>query len=267
MKTLPIILSALVLITVSCGVKTKDAKIREENVIYTIDDKEFNGVVVYNENLTGARPVVLVVHEWWGLNDYPIMRARKLAEMGFIAMAVDMYGSRRIAADPTEAQQLATPFYQDPQLSKTRLKAALLKLNDFTQADMGKVYAIGYCFGGSVVLNAAKLGADFTGVVSFHGGLAGVPPKKELLKAKVLVCNGEKDQFVSAGEITTFKHQMDSIGADYRFIEYPNATHAFTNPDATRTGKKFNLPIEYNKKADDDSWNDMKMFFNQTSGQ
>jgi len=112
-------------------------------------------------------------------------------------------------------------------------------------------------------LNSAKLGAELKGVVSFHGGLAGVPANKDLLKAKILVCNGGNDKFVSENEINIFKAQLDSIGADYKFIVYPNATHAFTNPDATKIGKQFNMPIEYNEKADADSWNDMKLFFNK----
>ena len=112
-----------------------------------------------------------------------------------------------------------------------------------------------------MVLNSAKLGADLLGVVSFHGGLAGVPADKALLKARVLVCHGGSDKFIPDSDISGFKHQLDSIGANYKFIVYPNATHAFTNPGSTETGRKFNMPIEYNPKADEDSWNDMKLFF------
>jgi len=129
--------------------------------------------------------------------------------------------------------------------------------------DPENVFAIGYCFGGSVVLNSAKLGADLKGVVSFHGGLAGVPADKALLKARILVCHGGSDKFVPQNDVDVFKHQMDSIHADYKFIVYANATHAFTNPASTATGIKFNMTIEYNAKADMDSWNDMKLFFDQ----
>ena len=267
MKTNRVILS-LILITMvtanaSFGKNPSSSKIKEEKVTYSIGDKSFKGVIVYNETQAGKRPAVLVVHEWWGLTDYPVMRARKLAALGYIAMAVDMYGDGKIAANPTEAQELATPFYKDPQLSKTRLEAALAKLKEYKQTDNQNIFAIGYCFGGSVVLNSAKLGTDLKGVVSFHGGLAGVPANKDLLKAKILVCHGGIDKFVSDNDINTFKHQLDSIGADYKFIVYPNATHAFTNPDATKIGKQFNMPIEYNEKADMYSWNDMTMFFNK----
>ncbi len=260
---LSIIFLTMVTISSSFGKMAPSPKIKEDKVTYSIGDKAFKGVIVYDENQVGKRPAILVVHEWWGLTDYPVMRARKLAALGYIAMAVDMYGEGKIAANPAEAQELATPFYKDPQLSKTRLEAALAKLKEYKQTDSQNILAIGYCFGGSVVLNSAKLGADLKGVVSFHGGLAGVPAKKELLKAKILVCHGGIDKFVSENDINTFKHQLDSIGAGYKFIVYPNATHAFTNPDATKIGKQFNMPIEYNEKADMDSWNDMTMFFNK----
>lgn len=240
----------------------RKAKLKEETVSYVADGVRLNGFVVYDENKPGKRPVVLVVHEWWGLNDYAKNRARQLAELGYLAMAVDMYGDGKTAADPTKAQELATPFYQNPSLAKTRLDAAINKIKDFRQADATKTAAIGYCFGGSVVLNSAKLGADLKGVVSFHGGLAGVPADKKLLKAKILVCHGAADKFVPEADIVHFKHELDSIGANYTFKAYADATHAFTNPEATKTGKQFNMPIEYNQAADIASWKDMKDFLN-----
>jgi len=245
----------------SCKANTPmQPKIKEINVTYSVNGTNLNGYVVYDENIQGKRPAILVVHEWWGMNDYPKMRARMLAEMGYIAMAVDMYGDGKVAANPKEAQELATAFYKDPQLSKIRLEAAQNKLKEFVQTDATNMAAIGYCFGGSVVLNSAKLGADLKGVVSFHGGLAGVPANKELLKAKILVCHGGSDKFISQTDIDNFKHQMDSIGADYSFKVYANSTHAFTNPNSTATGKQFNMPIEYNPQADKDSWRDMQVF-------
>jgi dienelactone hydrolase len=242
----------------SADVKT--VAIKEEPVTYTVDGINFNGYVTYDSNQQGKRPAVLVVHEWWGLTDYPRSRAKQLAELGYIAMAVDMYGDGKTGEDPKTAQALATPYYKDPTLSKTRLDAAINKLKTFPQTDASKMAAIGYCYGGFIVLNAAKLGADLKGVVSFHGDLSGVPVNKNLLKAKILVCHGEADQFVNP-EVAGFKMSMDSAGVDYTFKSYPNATHAFTNPAATEKGKKFNMPIEYNAAADAASWNDMKAFF------
>ena len=234
--------------------------LKEENVTYMANGVALKGFVVYDESKTGKRPAVLVVHEWWGLNDYSKSRARQLAALGYVAMAVDMYGDGKIAANPQQAQELATPFYKDPHLSKTRLDAALKKVKEYKQTDAANIAAIGYCFGGSVVLNSAKLGADLKGVVSFHGGLTGAPAKKELLKAKILVCHGAADKFVSQQDVDAFKHAMDSIGADYTFKAYADATHAFTNPDATKIGKEFNMPIEYNAAADKASWSDMQNF-------
>lgn len=235
--------------------------IREDSVSYSIDGKNYIGYIDYDANKEGKRPAVLVVHEWWGLNGYPRSRAKKLAELGYIAMAVDMYGDGKIGDDPKTAQDLATPFYKDPTLAKTRLDAAINELKTYVQTDTTKMAAIGYCYGGFIVLNAAKLGAKLDGVVSFHGDLSGVPVNKDSLKAKILVCHGEADKFVTPEQVAAFKKSMDSAGVDYTFKSYPNATHAFTNPAATETGKKFNMPIEYNAAADSASWNDMKDFF------
>jgi dienelactone hydrolase len=237
------------------------SSLKEENVTYSSDGVTFTGFVAYDQNIKGKRPAILVVHEWWGENDYTKMRARQLASLGYIAMAVDLFGNGQVAANPQEAMTLTKPFYSDPQLAKTRLDAAINKIKEFQETDVKNIAAIGYCFGGWVVINSAKLGADLIGVVSFHGGLAGVPANKSQLKAKLLICHGGSDKFVSQKDVDAFKHQMDSIGADYTFKIYANATHAFTNPNSTSIGKEFNMPIEYNAEADKNSWNDMNIFF------
>jgi len=257
---IPFCLGAFALLSLTLQCKAPST-IKEENVTYVSNGITLNGFVAYDQSMQGKRPAVIIVPEWWGLNDYAKNRARQLASLGFIAMAIDVYGNGKIAANPKEAQELAMPFYKDPKLGKTRLDAALGKLKGYPQTDLASIVAIGYCFGGALVLNSAKLGADLKGVVSFHGGLTGVPANKDLLKAKILVCHGGNDKFVTQNDVDAFKHQLDSIGADYTFKVYANATHAFTNPDATEIGKKFNMPIEYNATADKDSWNDMKMFF------
>lgn len=260
--TIYIIILIMAALSSGIGKKTAVSKIKEENVTYTVGGTVYNGFVAYDEKRNGKRPAVLVVHEWWGLTDYPKMRARKLAELGYIAMAVDMFGYGKTATNPTEAQAFTAPFYSNPELSKIILDAALKKIKTFRQTDYARIYAIGYCFGGAAVLNYAKLGGDVKAVVSFHGGLKGVPADKNLLKAKILVCNGGSDKFVSDNDIATFKHQLDSIGAPYAFKSYPGALHAFSNPAATELGKKFKMAIEYNKDADENSWNDMRTFFN-----
>ena len=242
-------------------VEANEPVFKEENITYNGDGVNMNGFVVYDESKEGTRPAVLVVPEWWGLNDYAMMRARELAKLGYIAMAVDMYGNGKTADNPDSAGAFAGPFYQNPQMAKNRLEAALAKLKSYSQTDSSKLAAIGYCFGGAMVLNTARMGLDVKGVVSFHGNLVGTPLNKDLLKAKILVCHGGADPFVPAAEVATFKQQMDSAGIAYTFREYANATHAFTNPNATAMGEKFKLPIKYDAAADTASWNDMKDFF------
>lgn len=234
--------------------------IKEEQISYQIEGEQYDGYVYYNENQKGKRPGILVVHEWWGLNEYSRHRARQLAELGYISFAVDVFGNGKTAEDPTSAQNLAMPFYKNPALAKKLLDPAINLLKTYPQTDETKIGAIGYCFGGFVVLNAAKLGADLKGAVSFHGGLGGVNPNKDLLKAKILVCHGAEDPMANP-DVAEFKKGMDEVGADYTFKVYPNATHAFSNPNATAKGKKFNMPIAYNEAADKNSWNDMKEFF------
>ncbi len=240
--------------------KTPTMAIKEEAVTYLIDKKTYDGYVYFDANNTNKRPGIIVVPEWWGLNDYPRKRAKELAGLGYIAMAADMYGDGKLGIDPKSAGELATPFYKDPSLTIKRLNAAINELKTFPETDTSRMAAIGYCFGGYVVLNAAKQGANLKGVVSFHGDLSGVAPDKKYIKAKILVCHGDSDSFVNP-EVPEFKKAMDSAGIDYTFKSYPNATHAFTNPASDENARKFGMPIRYNSAADSASWNDMKEFF------
>jgi len=238
-------------------------KLKEENVSYTVDSLKMNSYIVYDENKQGPRPAVLVVHEWWGLNDYAKRRARMLAELGYIAMAVDMYGNGRMGNDPQQAQALAMPYYAHPDMAKKIFDKAVEEFKKNPNVDTTKIGGMGYCFGGGIMLNLARMGEPLKGVVSFHGGLVGTPADKNLTKAEILVCHGDSDSFVPPAQVAMFKKQLDSIGKSYTFKSYPGATHAFTNPDATELGKKFNLPIAYNGAADTASWNDMKDFFSR----
>lgn len=236
-------------------------RVSEENITYSSDSVKMDGFVAYDANSTEKRPVILIIHEWWGLNDYTKNRARQLAALGYLTIAVDFFGNGQRADNPEKAGQLAGQFYKDPVLAKKRFDAALEKIKAHPMADTTRIAAIGYCFGGGMALNMARLGENLKGVVSFHGSLIGTPADKNLLKAQILVCHGEADEFVSAADVTLFKRQMDSIGAVYTFKSYKDATHAFSNPEATATGKKFNLPIAYNAQADTASWQDMNTFF------
>lgn len=269
MKTRTLLLSSLLIIA-GCNNDPKPssqsgsgqdtvsaAEITEAQVDYAADSTTAQSFVAYDKAQSGPRPVILVIPEWWGLTDYVKMRVRELAKLGYLAMAVDMYGKQRTGTTPDEAGKLAMPFYSDTALVRSRLTAALEKIQTYPQADKDKIAMIGYCFGGSMSLTGAKLGLPLKGVVSFHGGLKGTANKN----APILICHGEADKMVSAEEVAAWRKSMDSLGADYTFKSYAGATHAFTNPAATATGKKFSMPIEYNAAADTASWQEMKQFF------
>ncbi|MBE2230791.1 MAG: dienelactone hydrolase family protein [Chitinophagaceae bacterium] len=268
-----ILFSGLALLALACNnsAETKketdmnQPKLKTEAITYSPEGSKdslvLDGYIAWDENKEGKRPAILVVHEWWGQNEYIRRRVRELAELGYIAMAVDFYGNGKRADNPTDAGNLATPFYKDPLMAQQRFDAALAALKKYPQTDPANIAAIGYCFGGTQVINMANLGEDLKGVVSFHGGLEVVKPEKGKLKAQVLVCHGAADPFVPQEQVDKFRQQMDSAGAVYTFKAYEGATHAFSNPDATATGQKFNIPIAYNAQADTASWKDMKVFF------
>lgn len=235
--------------------------LKEETITIKSDGANLAGYVVYNDAIKGKRPAVLVLPEWWGLNDYPRSRARQLAQLGYVALALDLYGDGKVAETPDSAQAYATPFYMHPEKAKTRIDSAIAKIRSYDVVDSANIGAIGYCFGGGMLLNTVRLGDDLKGIVSFHGTLLGTPARKDLLRTKILVCHGNADQFVTPKDVATFKKQMDSIGAVYTFIGYDSATHAFTNPASTANGQKFKMPIAYNAKADTASWEAMKNFF------
>ncbi len=230
---------------------------------YRQGDTEMHGMLAYDDTSQEARPGILVVHEWWGQNEYPRERARKLAELGYTALAVDMYGDGRTAAHPDEAGKFAGAVGGNLPLARARFEAALAALRDHPTVADDKIAAIGYCFGGGVVINMARLGADIDGVVSYHGSLATRNPAGPGdVKPRVLVFNGADDPLVTAEQIQAFKTEMDAAGADYEFVNYPGALHGFTNPGADKKGKEFGLPLAYDAKADRDSWERTQAFFN-----
>lgn len=234
--------------------------VKTDTVSVPADTTTMKCYIAYNENKSGTRPIVLIVPEWWGVTDFTRTKAKQIAELGYFAIVVDMYGNGKTADDPKTAGNTAGPFYRNQKLATGRIQAALDKAKTYTQADTSKTAAIGFCFGGTMVLNAATLGTDLDGVVSFHGGLEGVKPTKNT-KSKILVCHGAADPFVPAKDVDAFKKQFDAAGIAYTFKEYPDAVHAFTNPDADKYAEKFKIPVGYNAAADQNSWNDMKTFF------
>jgi dienelactone hydrolase len=237
------------------------AAVKGEEVQYRDGNVVMKGYLAYDDAVKGKRPGVIVVHEWWGHNEYTRKRARMLAELGYTALAVDMYGEGKTADHPDTAGKFSGEVRKNMALMTARFNAARQVLIKHKTVDAKRVAAIGYCFGGSVVLEMARQGADLAGVVSFHGNLQTEHPAKPgKVKAQLLVLNGGDDPFVSAESIAAFKKEMEAARAKYRFVSYPGAKHAFTNPDADGYGKKFNLPLAYNAVADKESWDQMKVF-------
>ena len=231
-----------------------------KEVSYQTGDTVMKGYLAYDDAVTGKRPGVLVVHEWWGHNSYARKRTEMLAELGYTALALDMYGDGKTADHPDNAGKFATAVRQDQDMMQARFNAARHYLNTHETVDPEQNAAIGYCFGGSVVLSVARSGADLDGVVSFHGSLGGLPPIADKVTAKVLVANGADDTFVSKDSIELFNEDMETAGVDFEFINYPGAKHSFTNPGANVVGEKFGLPLEYNAEADKASWQKMQEF-------
>lgn len=236
--------------------------IRTATVAYDAGGATLDSYLAWDASQPGPRPGIVVFGEWWGLNDYQKRRARQLAELGYVALAADMYGDGRIAADATEAGNLMNGLFADMAGTTARVRAAVEQLSRQSGVDPKRLGAMGYCLGGALALHAARLGLDLRGVASFHGSLGKThPARKGEVKAKVLVCHGEDDGFVSAEELTGFRKEMDDLDVDHEVVTYPGAKHGFTNPDATENGRKYNLPLAYNEAADRESWQSMKSFW------
>jgi dienelactone hydrolase len=251
----------LLLLTLS---RTAPAAIKTETVEYKHGDTTLKGFLAYDDATTDKRPAVIVVHEWWGLNDYVKRRAQDVAKLGYVAFAPDMFGEGKTTTDAKEAGKLATAVKSDPKLELGRAQSALDVVKNHALVDANRIAAIGYCFGGGVSLDMARAGFPLAGVVSFHGALkAAQPAQAGLVKAKVLVLHGAADPMVSPEEVLAFCKEMNEAKADWYLTAYAGAVHAFTNPDAD----KFNIPgVSYNANADRRSWEAMKDFFAEIFG-
>lgn len=238
-------------------IATKD--IKEEKTSFDFNGTTHYAYVTWSGDDKSKRPGVIVIPEWWGLNDYARKRAKMLAGLGYTAIAVDVFGNGSIGHNPQEAMQLLKPYTIDLTLCKKVVDTAIQKFKNYPQLDENNIAVIGYCFGGFLALNAGKLGADVKGVVGFHPSLGGAKPNKDLAKAKFLVCHGADDAFEN-DHVVPFKKEMDDAGIDYSFKIYPHAKHAFSNPDADENAKKFDIPLGYNAEADNQSWEDMRSF-------
>lgn len=256
----------LFLICLLCwAVGPVQAAIVGEEVSYRTDSTEMRGYLAYDDAIKGARPAVLVVHEWWGHNDYARKRAEMLASMGYVALAVDMYGDGKLADHPDDAMKFMQAAVSNKEEAQARFVSALELLKSHARSDSEKVAAIGYCFGGAVVLNMARAGMDLDAVVSFHGSIdpMGNPAQPGKVLAKVAVFNGEQDPMVKPESIAAFKQEMSAAKVDYQFVNYPGALHSFTNPAADEFGQRFEMPLAYNKAADEASWQAMSELFDE----
>jgi len=249
-----------------CVVVSLSAKIITKPVAYEHGGVKLEGYLAYDDakvSVGHKAPGVLVVPEWWGLNDYAKSRAEQVARLGYVAFAADMYGAGITTGDPKKAGELAGQFYGKPLMAE-RAQAGLDQLLATGLVEPAQVAAIGYCFGGSTVQALAYSGAPLAGIVSFHGGLIPVPADAAARnKAKILVCHGAVDPFVSKEDIAAFLKAMNEGKFDYQFVSYAGAVHAFTNPGADQLAKATGLPIAYNAAADRRSWAHMQVFFQE----
>jgi dienelactone hydrolase len=257
MKAIQTMLGAAVLWM--CGAAV--GAIVSEDVEYAAGDVTLKGYLVYDDALTETRPGVLVVHEWWGLNDYARRRARMLAELGYTALAVDMYGQGQNTEHPQQAREFASAVRNNMPAARDRLKAGMETLKKHKTVNPDKIAAIGYCFGGGIVLQMALDGVALDGVVSFHGSLSGVYPDDEpRVKAGILICHGADDPHISAEQIDQFRRELEKADANWQMNIYSGTVHSFTNPDA---GDDPSTGSAYNKQADRRSWDAMKRFLEE----
>ncbi len=258
-------LTAMILIAAASlfmlSAQSGGAEIVGKSVEYADSGVIMKGYLAHDASIKGKRPGVLVVHEWWGHNEYARKRAQMLAELGYTALAVDMYGEGKQADHPEDAMKFSSELTKDFDALKSRFLAAMDFLKKQPEVDPVRIAAIGYCMGGGIVLNMALQGADLKGVASFHGSLPAVkPPKRGAIKAKLIVFDGGDDKFITPEQVEAFKADAKNAGADLTFISYPGVIHGFTNPDADTYAKRFNLALGYNADADRKSWEELKEF-------
>jgi dienelactone hydrolase len=254
-RSLMILASLVLLGSVAQGaVVTKTISYRQNGV-------DLQGYLAFDNSVKGKRPGVLVVHEWWGLNDYARHRAEQLAALGYVAFALDMYGKNKVTKHPDQAKEFMTQVTKNINTWQQRALAGLNVLRNQPNTDPNRIAAIGYCFGGSTVQQLAYSGANIRGIVSFHGSL--LPPPSSAtqhIKTKFLICDGAADPFNKPEKIPAYILAMDASGIDWRMIVFGHAKHGFTNPDAD----KYGMPqVSYNRPADLRSWQAMKQFFNE----
>ncbi len=231
---------------------------------YAVGDASHSGYLAYDNEIAENRPGVIIVHEWWGLNDYIVRRAHMLAELGYVALAIDMYGGGRTASNPDEAGQLMTAVLNDMETGTAALRAGYQLLLDQPGVDTARSAAIGYCFGGAMVLQMARIGMPLKAVASFHGALGSFHTAEPgSIEAKILVCHGAADSMVTQAELDAFKQEMDTAKADYEVLLLDGARHGFSNPEADVNAEKYGIDLGYDAAADKKSWAALQALFKQ----
>ena len=236
------------------------AKMVTRSIDYQYEGTKLQGFMAYDDAITGSRPGVLVVHEWWGLNDYVRDRVKQLAGMGYVAFALDMYGKNQVTEHPQQAAEWSKAVTANIKTWRGRALAGLAVLRAEKRADSKRIAAIGYCFGGSTVQQLAYTGADLNGVVSFHGSLILPPADTGSVRAKILIAHGAADPLTKPEQLESYLKAMNATGLDWQMIIFGGAKHAFTNPKADSFGI---AALGYSQRADRRSWQYMKLFLNE----
>lgn len=233
----------------------------DEKIVYSDGETEMHGRLYLPADAEAPVPGVLVIHEWWGQNEHARNSAEKLSELGYAALAVDMYGQGRVADHPRDAGEMAGQVRENAGRMERRFDAALEVLRGHDAVDAGRIAAIGYCFGGSVVLEMARRGRDLAGVASFHGGLStDHPAGSGEIRAEILVLTGAADPMVPAEQVAAFEQEMEAADAEFEVVSYDGATHSFTNPSADAVGEEYDMPVAYDAEADADAWRRLEAF-------
>ncbi len=238
------------------------AEVQGRVIVYHVGAAEFTGYLAFDDAVSGKRPGILVIHEWWGYNAYARKRADMLAALGYTAFALDMYGTGKVADHPDDAKAFMLAATNNMQEMKKRFQAGLNILLAQPSVDKHKMAVIGYCMGGGIALNMARAGLDVNGVATFHGSLGTqTPAKPGQVKAEIIVFTGAADPYAPPAQVQAFEKEMQAAGVVYTLKSYPGAKHSFTNPKADDFAKRFAMPLAYNKAADEDSWQQMQKFF------
>ncbi len=241
--------------------------IRSEEITCSVDGVTLRAHLARDVAQSGPRPGVIVVHEWWGRNAYARSRAEQLAALGYVGMAVDLYGDATEAASPDQAGGLMTALVQDMSVTRDRFLAQLGALKAHEAVDASRTAAIGFCFGGGVVTHMARSGAPLDAVASFHGSLGlAVTEGPDTIDCRVAAYHGEADKLVAEEDVAAFEAEMQACGAHYYLVQLPGALHGFSNPAATGNGEKYGLPLAYSELADATAWSHMQLMFQDVFG-